>query len=116
MKDSTKNSKPLAPASTGPMASSSAKIKVTPPERGTLMKKTGNAKGGTDPYVQAKPSRTFVTSPNAQGRNGATYGIKVGFNAHVAPEAGMTQSNGRILGPAMNRQRPSFQSGMSDLA
>ena len=114
MKDSTKNSKPLAPASTAPAASSSAKARVAMPERGTLIKKKNTAAG--DPYAQPKPSRTFVTSAQAQGRNGAAYGIRVGFNAHVAPEAAATQSNGRIIGPAMNRQRPSFQSGMSDLA
>lgn len=114
MKDSTKNSKPLAPASTAPTGSSSAKPRVAMPERGTLIKKKNTAAG--DPYAQPKPSRTFVTSAQAQGRNGAAYGIRVGFNAHVAPEATATQSNGRIIGPAMNRQRPSFQSGMSDLA
>ena len=114
MKDSTKNSKPLAPASTAPTCSSSAKPRVAMPERGTLIKKKNTAAG--DPYAQPKPSRTFVTSAQAQGRNGAAYGIRVGFNAHVAPEATATQSNGRIIGPAMNRQRPSFQSGMSDLA
>ena len=111
MKDSTSNSKPLAPASTGPMASSSANIKVTPPERGTLVKKTGNAKGGTDPYAQLKPSRSNVLGAGA--RNGAAYGIRVGVGAmQVAPEAGMTQGNGRLVRPAMNRQRPSFQEGM----
>jgi len=112
MKDSTKNSKPLAPASTGPVASSSAKARTAAPERGTLVKKTGNAKGATDPYVQAKPSRKFVDSPDARGRNGASYGIRVKHVATVAPEAGATQANGRIIGPAMNRQRPSFQDGM----
>jgi hypothetical protein len=112
MKDSTKNSKPLAPASTGPAVSSSAKARTSAPERGTLVKKTGNAKGATDPYVQAKPSRTFVDSPDARGRNGASYGIRVKHVATVAPEAGATQGNGRIIGPAMNRQRPSFQEGM----
>jgi hypothetical protein len=113
MKDSTKNSKPLAPASTGPTASSSAKARTSAPERGTLVKKTGNAKGATDPYVQAKPSRTFVDSPDARGRNGASYGIRVKMGSNqVAPEAGATQANGRIIGPAMNRQRPSFQEGM----
>jgi hypothetical protein len=112
MKDSTKNSKPLAPASTGPVASSSAKARTAAPERGTLVKKTGNAKGATDPYVQPKPSRKFVDSPDARGRNGASYGIRVKHVATVAPEAGATQANGRIIGPAMNRQRPSFQDGM----
>jgi hypothetical protein len=112
MKDSTKNSKPLAPVSTGPTASSSAKAHTSAPERGTLVKKTGNAKGATDPYVQAKPSRSNVMSAQAQGRNGAAYGIRVKHVATVAPEAGATQANGRIIGPAMNRQRPSFQEGM----
>ncbi len=111
MKDSIKNDKPLAPASTGPTASSSANIKVKAPERGTLIKKTGNAKGGTDPYAQPKPSRPNVMGKGA--RNGAAYGIRVGIGAaQVAPEAGMTQSNGRLVRPAMNRQRPSFQEGM----
>lgn len=111
MKDSTKNPT-IADASTAPKTSSSAKPRVAAPERGTLVKKTGNAKGGTDPYVQPKPSRTFVMSQSAQGRNGATYGIRVKHSASVAPEAGATQSNGRLVGPAMNRQRPSFQEGM----
>ena len=110
MKDSTKNSKPLAPASTGPTASSSARPNYKAPERGTLIKKKNTASG--DPYAQPKPSRTFVDSPNARGRNGATYGIRVKHSATVAPEAGATQANGRIIGPAMNRQRPSFQEGM----
>ena len=49
----------------------------------------------------------------AGARNGATYGIRVGVGAmQVAPEAGMTQGNGRLVRPAMNRQRPSFQEGM----
>ena len=113
MKDSTKNSAPLAPTSAKPSNATGSKPRVAMPERGTLIKKKNTAAG--DPYAQPKPSRTFVTSPNAQGRNGATYGVRVGFNAHVAPEASATQSNGRIIGPAMNRQRPSFQSGMSDL-
>lgn len=112
MKDSTKNPKPIAPVSTGPTASSSARPNYKAPERGTLVKKTGNAKGGTDPYVQAKPSRSYATSANARGRNGATYGIRVNYTKSIAPEAGATQGNGRLIGPAMNRQRPSFQEGM----
>jgi hypothetical protein len=109
MNDSIKNSKPLAPASTAPVASSSANIKVTPPERGTLIKKKNTAAG--DPYAQPKTARPNVLGKGA--RNGAAYGIRVGVGAaQVAPEAGMTQSNGRLVRPAMNRQRPSFQEGM----
>jgi len=111
MKDSIKNPKPLAPVSTGPTASSSARPNYKAPERGTLIKKKNTASG--DPYAQPKPSRTFVDSPDARGRNGASYGIRVKMGSNqVAPEAGATQANGRIIGPAMNRQRPSFQEGM----
>jgi hypothetical protein len=112
MKDSSKNSKPLAPAPTAPMASSSAKARVAAPERGTLVKKTGNAKGGTDPYVQAKPSRTKVVSQGARG--GARYGISVNYTASIDPSAGATQSNGRIIKSAMNRQSPSFSEGAAN--
>jgi len=112
MKDSTKNAKTLAPSSTAPSASSSAKARVAAPERGTLVKKVGNAKGGTDPYKQAKPSRTKVTSPGARG--GARYGISVKYQASVDPSAGATQSNGRIIKSAMNRQSPSFSEGAAN--
>ena len=109
MKDSIKNDKPLAPASTDPAASSSAKARTSAPERGTLIKKKNTAAG--DPYAQPKPSRPNVLGKGA--RNGAAYGIRVGIGAaQVAPEAGMTQGNGRLVRPAMNRQRPSFQEGM----
>lgn len=114
MKDSTKNPKPVAPASTEPSVSSSANAKVSKPERGTLMKKKGNAKGGTDPYAQPKPSRTFVMSPNAQGRNGATYGIRAKMPSYTAPEASSTQGNGRLLSSAVNRSRPNFDDSMND--
>lgn len=110
MKDSTKNSKPIAPASTAPAASSSAKARVAMPEKGTLVKKKGAQAG--DPYTQPKPARKNVLSTG--GRNGAVYGIRVGFNATVAPEAGATQGNGRIIPSAVNRSRPNFQAGVAD--
>jgi hypothetical protein len=109
MKDSTKNKAPIAPASTAPTATTSAKPRVAMPEKGTLVKKTGNAKGATDPYTQAKPSRTKV---NATG--GARYGIRVKFQQTVAPEAGATQGNGRILPSPRKRQAPSFIEGTAD--
>ena len=110
MKDSTKNSKPLAPVSTGPTASSSAKPRVAMPERGTLIKKKNTAAG--DPYAQPKPSRKFVTSQGARG--GARYGISVNYTASIDPSAGATQSNGRIIKSAKNRQSPSFSEGAAN--
>jgi hypothetical protein len=109
MKDSTKSAKTIAPSSTAPTASSSAKPKVAMPENGKLMKKTGNAKGGTDPYKQAKPSRSFVTATS-----GARYGIRVKFQKSTAPEAAATQGNGRLLPSSVKRSAPNFSAGMSD--
>jgi hypothetical protein len=110
MKDSKKKAAPIAPSSTAPSASASAKPRVAAPEKGTLVKKKNVAAG--DPTRMAKPSRTKVTSKGA--RNGATYGVNVKYQATVAPEAGATQSNGRILKPAMNRQSPEFSAGMAE--
>jgi hypothetical protein len=47
-------------------------------------------------------------------RAGARYGIKVGFQKQVAPEAGDTQVNGRLLPAMTNRSAPNFKSGMSE--
>ena len=106
-KDSTKNSAPIAPTSAEPSNAAGAKPVVAKPLKGTLVKKTGNAKGGTDPYTQAKPSRTKVTATG-----GARYGIRVMFQKSTAPEAGATQSNGRIFAAATNRTAPNFKDGM----
>ena len=108
MKDSTKNKAPIAPASTAPSASTSAKARVAAPEKGTLVKKKGAQAG--DPTKMAKPSRTKTMVERA----GARYGIKVGFQKSVAPEAGATQGNGRIIAAAVNRSRPNFNEGMAE--
>ena len=100
----------LAPSSTEPVVTSSAKPRVAAPEKGTLVGKNNTATGGA---TGVKANRVNVISPNAGGRNGATYGINVKFQATIAPEAGATQANGRILKPAMNRQSPDFAAGMA---
>jgi hypothetical protein len=104
--DSKKNPAPLAPTSTAP--GNAAPHTVAKPEKGTLMKKKNTAAG--DPTKMAKPSRTFVMAERA----GARYGIKVGFQKQVAPEAGATQGNGRLIPPAINRSKPNFSAGMVD--
>lgn len=109
-KDSTKNSAPLAPTSSSASNATGAKpAKVAKVLKGTLVKKTGNAKGASDPYKQAKPSRGFVTATG-----GARYGIRVNFQKTIAPEATSTQANGRIIAPAVNRSAPNFKDGMAE--
>lgn len=105
-KDSTKNSAPLAPTSAAPSNASGSKPRVAMPEKGTLVKKKGAQ--AADPYPQAKPSRKFVTATS-----GARYGIRVKYQASTAPEAGATQSNGRLFASAVNRTAPNFKDGMN---
>jgi hypothetical protein len=112
-KDNKKNPAPIAPTSAEPSNATGSKPRVAMPEKGTLVKKTGNAKGGTDPYKQAKPSRSNVLGQLARG--GARYGVRVKFQKSTAPEAGATQSNGRMFASAVNRQRPNFKAGSTDL-
>ena len=106
MKDSTKNSAPIAPSS---LEAGSAPIaKTSAPKNGTLVKKTGNAKGGTDWTKQAAPSRTKVTATS-----GAKYAITARIPAYKSSEAGATQGNGRLFQAAVNRTAPNFRDGVS---
>lgn len=104
--DSKKNPAPLAPTSTAP--GKAAKATVAKPEKGTLMKKKGAQAG--DPTREAKPSRKNTMVERA----GARYGIRVGFQKQVAPEAGEVQGNGRLIPPAINRSKPNFSAGMAE--
>jgi hypothetical protein len=94
----------------GNVGSKGAAKAAAPSKNTKLMKKTGNAKGGTDPYKQAKPAR-----PNKlRERSGARYGISVKMPKGTSPEAGLTQSNGRIIPSSINRSRPNFNAGMTE--
>jgi hypothetical protein len=105
MKDSTKNSAPIAPSSTAP--GKPPKARIAKPENGTLVKKKNTAAG--DPTKMAKPSRNKVTATS-----GARYGIRVKFQKSTAPEAAATQGNGRLLPSSVKRSAPNFSAGMSD--
>jgi hypothetical protein len=104
MKDSTKNSAPIAPTSTAPAVSSSAKARVAKPENGTAVIKKNVAAGGAT-------GSTAVRS-NKKATGGAAYGITAKIPAYKATEAGMVQGNGRLFTPAVNRTAPNFQDGM----
>ena len=106
--DSKKNPAPIAPTSAEPSNATGSKPRVAMPEKGTLVKKKGAQAG--DPTKMAKPSRTKTMIERA----GARYGISVGFQKQVAPEAGATQSNGRIIPAAVKRTRQNFTSGMTE--
>jgi len=63
-----------------------------------------------DPAIQPIGKHPYAP----RERNGAQYGLQVGFEAHTAPEAGFTQANGRILNPVINRTAPNFAIGGAD--
>jgi hypothetical protein len=94
-----------APAGTGKVVNASGA-----PSKNTTFMKKGHSKSVDPARSPAGPA--YVYAPKE--RSGAAYGIQVGFEAHVAPEAGMTQANGRILQNAVNRSVPNFRTGMAD--
>ena len=79
------------------------------PEAGTLVPKKNTAAG--DPYASGtKVNR--VNQPYAGERKGAAYSIKATYMKQTAPEAGLTQANGRIVSPSVVRQRDSWEQGI----
>lgn len=107
MKDSTKNSKPLAPVSAKKTSVDFENASAAPSSNTKLMKKKNTAAG--DPTKMAKPART-----NVKQTGGARYGVRVKFQKSEAPEAGATQANGRLFPAAIKRQSQSFGAGMQD--
>jgi len=102
--DSKNNPAPLAPTSTAP--GNVPAHTVAKPEKGTLVKKKNAASGGATGTTGARS--------HVKARSGARYGINVGFQKQVSPEAGATQGNGRIIPPAVNRSKPNFSAGMAE--
>ena len=78
------------------------------PEMGKLVAR--HAIKAQDPAFMPHMARRNVP----QERTGAAYGVTVQAMANVAPEAGATQANGRILKPAVMRSAPNFLDGMGD--
>ena len=78
------------------------------PKSGTLEPKKNTAAG--DPAIQGQGIRANV--PYAGERKGAAYSIKASYMKQTAPEAGLTQANGRIVSPAVVRSKDSWSEGI----
>ena len=94
-----------APAGAGSVVNASGA-----PSKHTKLMPKGHSKSVDPAMSPAGPAYTYAPKE----RGGASYGVQVGFEAHTAPEAGMTQANGRVFQAAINRSAPNFQSGMYD--
>lgn len=95
-----------APGSVAPGTGSVVNASGAPSKNTTLMPKK-HSKSVNPALSPAGPA--YVFAPKERG--GAQYGIQVGFEAHTAPEAGMTQANGRIFNHAINRSSVNFRNG-----
>lgn len=94
------------PAPGVPSASAKARNASGAPSKNTkLMPKKGAQAG--DPARQP----VGIRSNALRERNGASYGVRVGFEATVAPEATSTQGNGRLMPHAIRRTAPNFRAG-----
>jgi hypothetical protein len=97
-----------APGSVAPGTGSVVNASGAPSKNTKLMPKKHSK--SVDPS-QSPAGAPRVYAPKERG--GAQYGIQVGFEAHTAPEAGLTQSNGRIMPHAVNRSSVNFRNGAS---
>jgi len=78
------------------------------PKVGTLVPKKNTAAG--DPTVTNPGIR--VNTPYKGERKGAAYSIKATYMKQTAPEAGLTQANGRIVSPSVVRSKDSWTQGI----
>lgn len=105
-------SQPIAPVPVdggAPTAAGQAVNVSGAPSRSTIAVARMHTKS-QDPALQPYGRREYAPKE----RCGACYGTQVGFEAHVDPTAGLTQANGRILAPAVNRTAPNFGIGISE--
>ena len=81
------------------------------PQAGTLIPKKNTAAG--DPTGAGTKSNRVneMRAPGAE-RKGAAYSVKATYMKQTDPSAGMTQANGRVVSPAVTRQRDSWAQGI----
>jgi len=107
---SSVNPSPLAPVPGSAFPDSANAVNASAePSHYTKLAARMNAKAN-DPAFQPYGIRTYAP----RERNGAAYGVSVGFEAHVEPTAAATLANGRIFASAINRSAPNFYMGASD--
>jgi hypothetical protein len=81
------------------------------PKAGTLIPKKNTAAG--DPTAAGtKANRLNEARVPGAERKGAAYSIKATYMKQTDPSAGMTQANGRIVSPAVTRQKDSWAQGI----
>jgi len=105
--EKAKSDKHIAPASAKVSSVKFDNASAAPSANTKLEKKKGAQAG--DPTIKNRGTRS-----NVKATSGARYGVKVKFQKSVAPEAGATQGNGRLLPSVMGVQAPSFNAGMAE--
>ena len=84
------------------------------PEKGTLVSKKN--KQASDPTIADKANKSNVLAGNAAAseRMGARYRVSAKFPT-VAPEAGPTMANAKVIKSASGKQSPNFGDGMNSV-
>ena len=85
------------------------------PSKGTLMPKKNTQ--ASDPTAGGKANRTNMLAGNAaqSERMGARYRTTVKFAPTIAPEAGPTMANAKMVPSVSGRQAPNFDNGMNSV-
>lgn len=82
------------------------------PSANTTLQPKNNTQAGDPTAAGTKVNRQNIQQTPEMERNGASYTIKGVIHKPTAPEAGLTQANGRIVQSATNRDRSNFDNGM----
>lgn len=95
-----------------PMRKEGTKFSTAKALKGTLMKKTGNAKSGDPSAYGTKKNRKNDLRTPAE-RNGAAYSVRSArYTKMTDPAAGQTQANGIVVTHAVKRDRKNFDTAV----
>jgi len=104
-----KNIAPLPASGSAPAASGAVNNVSGAPSPHTIVV-ARKAAQAADPALQPLGKHPYAP----REVSGASYGTQVGFEAAQAPEAGLTQANGRLMQSAINRSAPNFRAGTAE--
>lgn len=95
-----------------PMRKEGTKFSTAKALKGTLMKKTGNAKSGDPSAYGTKKNRKNELRTPAE-RNGAAYTVRSArYTKMTDPAAGQTQANGLVVTHAAKKDRKNFDTAV----
>ena len=89
-------------------------VEAVQPEKGTLKPKGNKQASDSTIANKANKKNVLVNNAVASERMGARYRVSAGYKT-VAPEAGPTMANAKVISSASGKQSPNFNDGMNSV-